>query len=321
MAGTPVNPSGQGRRAGPAAGSPWSGPEHTGRRPPCRAGPPPRSAPPCRRRPRTSGWAGPVRAVRRGAPPAPGCAVHRACRPQPPVRVPRRRTTSGSGALSRARSMSGGRVPALAGAGAHLGPALLGDAKEAEDLTQQVFLGVWRARRGYWPEHGPLAGWITGITRHRTADARAARIRRCEPVASEGFRPALADLAGDRFDGALDRVVVRAELAKLASARQRVLRLAFNRTVAGVRSRAPGPAAGHRQEPQTARAAQAEARTRSRLRFASDVTIAPPTLTPPTPARSSRAVERSSRRGCGRSVPARRFCPLRPRRRPCRSRR
>ncbi|MEU6228285.1 sigma-70 family RNA polymerase sigma factor [Streptomyces sp. NPDC047042] len=103
----------------------------------------------------------------------------------------------------------------------------LGDAKEAEDVTQQVFLGVWRARRGYRPERGPLAAWIVGITRHRIADALAARTRRHEPTASASLRPALAEPAADRFEGALDRVVVRAELAKLASAQQRVLRLAF----------------------------------------------------------------------------------------------
>ncbi len=103
----------------------------------------------------------------------------------------------------------------------------LGDVKEAEDVTQQVFLAVWCGRRGYRPERGPLAGWIVGIARHRIADALAARTRRCRLVAAADSWPALADPADDRFEGALDRVVVRAEFAKLASAQQRVLRLAF----------------------------------------------------------------------------------------------
>jgi RNA polymerase sigma factor (sigma-70 family) len=103
----------------------------------------------------------------------------------------------------------------------------LGDVKEAEDVTQQVFLGVWCGRRGYRPERGPLVGWIVGIARHRIADALAARTRRCRRVAPEYSWPTLADPAEDRFEGALDRVVVRAEFAKLASAQQRVLRLAF----------------------------------------------------------------------------------------------
>nr|WP_189151310.1 sigma-70 family RNA polymerase sigma factor [Streptomyces lacrimifluminis] len=103
----------------------------------------------------------------------------------------------------------------------------LGDVKEAEDVTQQVFLGVWCGRRGYRPERGPLVGWIVGIARHRIADALAARTRRCRLIAAAGSSPALAAPADDRFEGALDRVVVRAEFAKLASAQQRVLRLAF----------------------------------------------------------------------------------------------
>ncbi|WP_327699668.1 sigma-70 family RNA polymerase sigma factor [Streptomyces sp. NBC_00459] len=103
----------------------------------------------------------------------------------------------------------------------------LGDVKEAEDVTQQVFLGVWCGRRGYRPERGPLVGWIVGIARHRIADALAARTRRCRAVAAADSWPTLADPADDRFEGALDRVVVRAEFAKLASAQQRVLRLAF----------------------------------------------------------------------------------------------
>ncbi|NEA98368.1 sigma-70 family RNA polymerase sigma factor [Streptomyces sp. SID13726] len=103
----------------------------------------------------------------------------------------------------------------------------LGDAKEAEDVTQQVFIGVWRGRRGYRPERGTLAGWIVGITRRKIADALLARTRRFELVVSAGSRLVLGDRTGDRTEQALDRVVVRAALAELPSAQQRVLRLTF----------------------------------------------------------------------------------------------
>lgn len=43
----------------------------------------------------------------------------------------------------------------------------LGDAGEAEDVTQQVFLGVWRGRHGYRCERGALGAWIVGIARRR----------------------------------------------------------------------------------------------------------------------------------------------------------
>ncbi|MFE6175503.1 sigma-70 family RNA polymerase sigma factor [Streptomyces sp. NPDC056464] len=104
----------------------------------------------------------------------------------------------------------------------------LGDAKEAEDVTQQVFLGVWRGRRGYRPERGTIAGWIAGITRRKIADALSARTRRSDLVASAGTRLSPADADSDRFaEAALDRILVRDALAGLPAAQQRVLRLTF----------------------------------------------------------------------------------------------
>ncbi|MFE3164846.1 sigma-70 family RNA polymerase sigma factor [Streptomyces sp. NPDC059224] len=103
----------------------------------------------------------------------------------------------------------------------------LGDAREAEDVTQLVFLGVWRGRRGFRPERGTFGGWITGITRRKIADALAARTRRLAVIASAGSSLALADPAARQPDAALDRFVVLDELAKLPAPQQRVLRLAF----------------------------------------------------------------------------------------------
>ncbi|MFI1416178.1 sigma-70 family RNA polymerase sigma factor [Streptomyces sp. NPDC020707] len=103
----------------------------------------------------------------------------------------------------------------------------LGDDREAEDVTQQVFLGMWRGRHGYRPERGAIAGWIVGITKRKIADALAARTRRAELVASAGAVLALADPVAERPEAVLDRVVVGREMAKLPTPQQRVLRLAF----------------------------------------------------------------------------------------------
>jgi RNA polymerase sigma factor (sigma-70 family) len=103
----------------------------------------------------------------------------------------------------------------------------LGDLKEAEDVTQQVFLGVWRGRGGFRPERGTLGGWIVGITRRKIADALAARTRRTDLVAAAGSALALADPGTPRPEAVLDRVLVLHELAKLPPAQEQVLRLAF----------------------------------------------------------------------------------------------
>ncbi|MFJ2725182.1 sigma-70 family RNA polymerase sigma factor [Streptomyces collinus] len=104
----------------------------------------------------------------------------------------------------------------------------LGDAREAEDVTQQVFLGVWRGRHGYRPDRGSLAGWIVGITRRRIVDALSARTRRADLVAAAGS--ALLLTGGTVAPGpeaVLDRVVVRQALARLPVPQREVLRLAF----------------------------------------------------------------------------------------------
>lgn len=103
----------------------------------------------------------------------------------------------------------------------------LGDAREAEDVTQQVFLGVWRGRHGYRPERGAVAAWIVGITRRRIADALAARTRRTELIARAGSVLALTDPLEERPEAVLDRILIRREMARLPSAQQRVLRLTF----------------------------------------------------------------------------------------------
>jgi RNA polymerase sigma-70 factor (ECF subfamily) len=106
----------------------------------------------------------------------------------------------------------------------------LGDAREAEDVTQQVFLGVWRGRHGYRPERGAMAGWIVGIARRKIADALSARTRRLDLLTSVASATApLAALAhtDEPSEAVLNRVLVGHALAGLPPAQQRVLRLAF----------------------------------------------------------------------------------------------
>ncbi|OON71359.1 sigma-70 family RNA polymerase sigma factor [Streptomyces tsukubensis] len=100
----------------------------------------------------------------------------------------------------------------------------LGDAREAEDITQQVFLAAWRGCHRFEPERGPLVGWLVGIARHKIADALSARARRADLLAGMAAAP---PSVAPPSDASLDRVVVLQELAKLAPAQRRVLRMTF----------------------------------------------------------------------------------------------
>ncbi|OQR65302.1 RNA polymerase subunit sigma-24 [Streptomyces maremycinicus] len=104
----------------------------------------------------------------------------------------------------------------------------LGDAREAEDVTQTVFLAAWKGRAGFAPERGALGAWLVGISRRKIADALSARTRRAE--LAEAAAEWMSGLPTDRAahpDAVLDRVLVARELARLPEAQRRVLTLAF----------------------------------------------------------------------------------------------
>lgn len=104
----------------------------------------------------------------------------------------------------------------------------LGDAKEAEDVTQLVFLAAWRGRAGFRPDRGTLSGWLVGITRRKIADALSARTRRNELVAAAGARMLLQPADGGAgTEASIDRVLLADELSRLPAPQRRVLNLAF----------------------------------------------------------------------------------------------
>lgn len=104
----------------------------------------------------------------------------------------------------------------------------MGDSREAEDVTQQVFIAAWRGRHGYRPERGPLPAWLVGITRRKIADALAARTRRLALVAAAGADAAARGPVPDTPpEAVLDRVLVVQALTALPQVQRRLLSLAF----------------------------------------------------------------------------------------------
>ncbi|MFD5329441.1 sigma-70 family RNA polymerase sigma factor [Streptomyces sp. NPDC127092] len=103
----------------------------------------------------------------------------------------------------------------------------LGDPREAEDVTQQVFVAAWRGRGNFRPDRGTLPAWLTGITRRKIADALAARTRRSELTAALGASLEHSGGSPEGPERIVDRLVVTEELARLPRVQRDVLELAY----------------------------------------------------------------------------------------------
>lgn len=103
---------------------------------------------------------------------------------------------------------------------------LLGDASEAEEVTQQVFVSAWRGRHTFRPDLGSIPAWLLGNARHRVLDRQRSRMRERRVV-----RAALDEVAGrsdsETPETVTDRLLLAGEIAKLADPRRSILTLAF----------------------------------------------------------------------------------------------
>lgn len=104
----------------------------------------------------------------------------------------------------------------------------LGNAADAEDVTQHVFTEAWRTRDRFDATRGPLAAWLVGIARHavaRTLEGRTKARRAEQGVAVEvaGSERRVPDVAQAVADG----VVVADAVADLGEPQSTMVSLAF----------------------------------------------------------------------------------------------
>jgi RNA polymerase sigma factor (sigma-70 family) len=100
----------------------------------------------------------------------------------------------------------------------------VGDAGDAEEVTQQVFVSAWRSRETLKPSETALPGWLIGIAKHRIADRLAARDRDRRIAAAATTTAPPDSPAADRV---VDRLVIADELDRIGDPRRTILRLAF----------------------------------------------------------------------------------------------
>ena len=102
----------------------------------------------------------------------------------------------------------------------------LGDAHEAEDVTQQVFVSAWRSRHTLTPSASALPAWLIGIARHKIADVRAARARDARRSEAVAALPAL-DVDQSADEEVAERLVVRQAVDELPDPRRTIVLLSF----------------------------------------------------------------------------------------------
>ena len=116
------------------------------------------------------------------------------------------------------------------GAAFSLAYRMLGDRANAEDVSQEAFLSIWRSRLRYQADRGSVRTWVLGIVHHRGIDAlRRNLVHDRRRSSAEGIEERFE--AGERTDVEVARREearnVRAALEALPPEQVRVIELAY----------------------------------------------------------------------------------------------
>ncbi|HLW60430.1 MAG TPA: sigma-70 family RNA polymerase sigma factor [bacterium] len=102
---------------------------------------------------------------------------------------------------------------------------MLGDSQTAQEITQDVFEGIWRGARAFTPRRGNARGWILALAHHKSVDAlRRQKVRAVEPLSEVQAHDAdVVAVALARVEGE----AVRAALGTLSDVQRTVVVLAY----------------------------------------------------------------------------------------------
>ncbi len=129
----------------------------------------------------------------------------------------------------------------------------------ADDVAQEVFVGVLAALPRFRDEGKPFAAFVFGIAAHKVADAQRAAIRRPTPIAEPPDGPDTAPGPEDRLLRSADAARARALLEYLTTEQREILLL---RVAAGLSAEDTASALG--MTPGAVRVAQHRALARLR---------------------------------------------------------
>lgn len=106
---------------------------------------------------------------------------------------------------------------------------VLRDAAHAEEVTQEVFLDVWRLARHYDPERGSVLSWAMTMTHRRAVDRVRSVGADARRTTAYGVRDHAAprDLTSEAVERKLDEQAVVGALEELPDAQRAAITLAY----------------------------------------------------------------------------------------------